>query len=282
MNAPSRDDIQGVGLGLRVAFGRALLDRAPDAVRWLEVHPENYIGRGGRFLAMLEEAAEQWSIVPHGLTSNFGSPDRFEQGWLAELRRFLDRIDAPWYSDHLCFCATGHAHLFDLLPLPRTAETIAVCVDRIHELQDALGRPVAIENVSAYLPQESEMPEIEFLLEVVDRADALMLLDVNNVYVNACNHGFDPRHWLAQVPAERVAQLHVAGHLVRSDGLRIDTHGEPICDDVYGLLGEVLRRIGPRPVLLERDNNTPPLDELVTECERLQALVDAAWDTQDV
>jgi len=268
--------VAGVGLGMRIAFARDLLDAQPAAVRWLEIHPENYVGRGGRFRAVLEEAADTWDLVPHGLTTNFGSPDRFDPTWLTDLRAFVDGIDAPWYSDHLCFCATGHAHLFDLLPLPRTAESIAVCVDRIHELQDALGRPVAVENVSAYLPQEHEMPEIEFLLEVLDRADARLLLDVNHVYVNAQNHGFDPREYLAQIPGERVVQMHVAGHLVRPDGLRIDTHGEPICDDVFTLVGEVLQRIGPRPVLLERDNNAPPLDVLVDECERLQQLVDAA------
>lgn len=281
MNVPTREDVDGVGLGLRVAFGRALLDTRPEAIRWLEVHPENYVGRGGRFRALLEEAADHWAIVPHGLTSNLGSPDRFDAGWLADLRGFLDAIDAPWYSDHLCFCSSGHAHLFDLLPLPRTPETVQVCVDRIHELQDALGRPVAVENVSAYLPQEHEMPEIEFLLEVVERADALMLLDVNNVYVNACNHGFDARAWLAQVPGERVVQMHVAGHLVRPDGLRIDTHGEAICDDVFALVGETLKRIGPRPILLERDNNPPSLDVLVAECEQLQRLVDAAVEVAD-
>lgn len=263
----------GVGLGLRAAFADELIRRRPAEVGWVEIHPENYVGRGGRFRRFLDQARDTWSVAAHGLTLNLGNPDPFDPGWLRELRAFLDEVDAPWYSDHLCFGAVGNAHMHDLLPMPRQPWAIDLAVDRIRALQDALGRPVAIENVSAYQPEDQYgMPEVEFVLEVADRADAKLLLDVNNVYVNSRNHDFDPRAWLAQVPAERVVQIHVAGHLLRRDGLIIDTHAEPVCDDVYTLLEETLRQLGAVPVLLERDGNYPALDELLAEVRALDTI----------
>lgn len=265
--------LSGVGLGLRAAFADELIERRPAEVRWLEIHPENYVGRGGRFRRFLDRARDTWRVAAHGLTLNFGNPDDLDRAWLRDLRAFLDEVDAPWYSDHLCFGAVGNAHLHDLLPMPRERWAIELAVDRIRALQDALGRDVAIENVSAYQPEaQYGMPEVEFVLEVADRADAKLLLDVNNVYVNSRNHDFDARAWLAQVPAERVVQIHVAGHLLRRDGVIIDTHAEPVCDDVYVLVEETLRQLGSVPVLLERDGNYPQLDELLAEVRALDAI----------
>lgn len=269
---------EGVGLGFRHDMASALLDRAPEEVRWLEVHPENYVGRGGRFAANLERALASWPVVPHGLTLGVGSTDRFERSYLTSLRDFLDRIDAPWYSDHLCFTGVDGTFLHDLLPLPFTAEAVATAVARIAELSDALERPIAVENVSFYADPVAPgaWSEVDFLNEVLEASNACLLLDVNNVYVNAMNHGFDARSYIDAVPAERVVQLHVAGHFTRRDGLIIDTHGESVCEGVYDLLEYTLERIGPRPVLLERDQNIPPLDELLGEVRRVDSIYERA------
>ncbi len=270
-----RKAIEGIGLGLRHDLAAELFERAPDEVRWLEVHPENYVRRGGSFAQNLERAMDRWALVPHGLTLCFGNVDPFEPGYVRELKALLDRIDAPWYSDHLCFAGAHGVYLHDLLPLPFTREAIDVSVARLRELRDAIERPVAIENVSYYAdPAPRAMDEPDFVLEVLEAADCQMLLDVNNVYVNAQNHGFDPRTYIDRIPPERVVQIHVAGHMTRKDGIIIDTHGEPMCDGVYDLLGYTLERMGPVPVLLERDQNIPALDTLLDELRRLTAIYD--------
>jgi uncharacterized protein len=267
--------VEGIGLGLRHDGAKALLERAPDEVRWLEIHPENYVARGGVFEDNLERARDRWPIVPHGLTLCFGATDPFEPSYTRELRALLDRIDAPWYSDHLCFAGSGGLFLHDLLPLPFQRESIETAAARIRELRDAIERPVAIENVSYYAdPAPPAMEEPDFLLEVLEAADAKLLLDVNNVYVNSINHRFDPRPYIDRIPRERVVQIHVAGHFTRPDGIIIDTHGEPMCEGVYDLLAYTLERIGPAPVLLERDQNMPPLDELLGEVRRLAEIYD--------
>lgn len=248
------------------------LGSAPGAIDWLEVHPENYIERGGLFGRNLDQARERWNIGTHGLTLSLLSTRRHDPGYTRQLRALLERIDAPWYSDHICTSGIGNAHLHDLLPAPRTAESRRHAVARIRELSDAIERPVAIENISYYVePGGSERDDAEFIGDVLEEADAWLLLDVNNVYVNARNFGWDARDVIDRMPLHRVVQLHVAGHMIRPDGLRIDTHGEPICDDVYGLVEHALRRVGDVPVLLERDNNFPPLDILLAEIAGLRA-----------
>ncbi len=269
--------VEGVGLGLRHDLAAELFERAPDEVRWLEVHPENYVRRGGRFAQNLERAMERWALVPHGLTLGFGTVDRYDPGYVRDLKALLDRIDAPWYSDHLCFAGTDGAFLHDLLPLPFTREAVDVVAARVKELSDAIERPVAVENVSYYAdPAPPAMDEPDFVLEVLEAADCRMLLDVNNVYVNAQNHGFDPKSYIDRIPPERVVQIHVAGHMTRKDGIIIDTHGEPMCDGVYELLRHTLERMGPVPVLLERDQNIPPLDEVLEELRRLTDIYERA------
>jgi len=254
-----------------------LLERAPDAVQWLELHPENYIRRGGRYRSRLAKARERWPLVTHGLTMSFGCPRPHEREYMDELRDFVREVGTPWHSDHACFGGAHGAFVHDLLPVPFTDEAVSTMVARVREAQDQLDVDVAVENVSYYAAQaEDPLLEIDFLVEVLERADARLMLDVNNVYVNSKNFGFDPKRWIDKVPTERVVQMHVAGHFVRQDGLRIDTHGEAICDDVYELLDYTLRRVGPVPVLLERDNNIPPLDVVLAEVEQLRAIYDAA------
>jgi uncharacterized protein (UPF0276 family) len=264
----------GIGLGLRSAFANTLLATKPAAVRWLEIHPENYIRRGGRFRSILEDASSTWSFTTHGLSLCFGATEPADKGYVRMLRDLVERIDAPWYSDHLCFGGVDNAHLHDLLPIPRDEGSIENVVRRIKELQDALGVDVAVENVSYYADSAHDcMSEVDFVNEVLERADAKMLLDVNNVYVNAVNHGFDPAaDYVDQLPLDRVVQIHVAGHFVREDGLIIDTHAEPVCDGVYELFAHTLRGTGHVPVLLERDGNYPALDVLLEEVGRLDEI----------
>lgn len=269
--------IEGIGLGFRIGIADAILTSELPELRWLEVHPENYVGRGGRFRHRLAQARERFALVTHGLTLGFGALQPPDPDYVAGLREFVHEIGTPFHSEHLCFSGVEGAQLHDLLPLPFTAEAAAHAAGRVIALRDALGLPVAIENVSYYAdPAPPEMDEVSFLTEVATRADARLLLDVNNVWVNAHNHGFDARAYIDRVPLERVVQLHVAGHFTRPDGMIIDTHGEAIRDEVYELLDYTLRRTGPVPVLLERDQNYPPFQELADEVRRLHAIYTAA------
>jgi len=205
----------------------------------------------------------------------FGALSPFDAAELRGLSKLVASLGCAFHSDHLCFASVDGIYLHDLLPLPHTEEAVAVAVARIGEMRAALGVPIAIEPISYYaLPPGSEArDEPRFLRAILEEADARLLLDVNNVYVNARNHGFDPRAFIDALPLERVVQLHVAGHLVRADGQRIDTHAEPICDDVYALFSYTMRRLArPMPVLLERDDGFPPFAQLLEEVERLDAL----------
>ncbi len=265
--------IDGIGLGLRYDLATELLERNPATVSWLEIHPENYLNRGGRYEEMLDSARQDWPIVTHGLSACLGSPDPFDPGYTAELRELLSDLEVPWHSEHLCLGTVDDRFFHDLLPLPFTDEAAGIASRRLIELRDAIDRPLALENASYYASQCADgLEEADFVVEVLERADAKLLLDVNNVYVNSRNFDFDPKAYIDKIPADRVVQLHVAGHFVRDDGLRIDTHGEPVPDDVYALLAYTLKKIGPVPVLLERDNNVPPLDELLRELDELWAI----------
>lgn len=267
----------GIGLGLRYDLATELLERRPKNVSWVEVHPENYIDRGGRYAEILDLAREDWPVITHGLSTCFGALEPFDAGYLRDLRVLLKDLEVPWHSEHLCIGAANTHFFHDLLPLPFTDEAVETSARRVSEMRDALDMPIAVENVSYYAPQAADgLDEADFVVEVLDRADAKLLLDVNNIYVNARNFGFDPKAYIDKIPIDRVVQIHVAGHFLRDDGLRIDTHGEPVPDDVYELLDYALRRLGPMPVLLERDNNVPPLDELLAEIDHLWAIYENA------
>ncbi|HKU42857.1 MAG TPA: DUF692 domain-containing protein [Polyangiales bacterium] len=272
----------GVGLGLRQGLCDALFAATIPELRFVEVHPENYVKRGGRFQALLERARARWPVLTHGLTLGFGAVEPGEREYVSRLAAFLCEIRAPWHSEHLCFSSVDGVMLHDLLPLPLRKEAADTAVLRIRELADALQLPVAVENVSYYAhPGAAQYSEIEFLCDVLERSDAKLLLDVNNVFVNAKNHGFDAFAYLDRIPVERVVQIHIAGHSVRPDGLILDTHGDAVRDEVYALFEHALRRIGPVPVLLERDQNFPDFPELQREVERLHAIyervMEEAW-----
>lgn len=270
------ESLKGVGLGFRIAIAEEILERLPSEIDFLEIHPENYMRRGGRFPHLLEKAREHYPVGTHGLTMCFGSPDPFDAEYLGDLQRFLNDLEIATHSDHLCFGGAHGVFLHDLLPLPFTEEAAALVSRRIDEASTALGRAVAFENVSYYSPQDEDgLAEAEFLAEVAKRTGARLLLDINNIFVNSQNFGFDPVEFLKRVPSERVFQYHIAGHAVREGGLRIDTHGEPIASEVYELLAEALRIVGVRPILLERDNDLPPLDELLAEVRVIRGILDA-------
>ena len=266
-------EVTGIGIGLRYDLAVELLERRPQTVSWVEIHPENYVDRGGRYQEMLELARRDWPVITHGLSTCLGAVEPFDAGYLAQLGAFLRELEIPWHSEHLCLGEAGDRFFHDLLPLPFTEEAAAIASQRLIEVRDAIRAPLALENVSYYAPQGTNgLAEVDFVVEVLERADAKLLLDVNNIYVNSRNFGFDPKAYIDKIPRERVVQMHVAGHHVRDDGLRIDTHGEPVLDDVYDLLGYALRRVGAVPVLLERDNNIPPLDELLSEVDTLWSI----------
>jgi uncharacterized protein (UPF0276 family) len=268
--------VRGVGIGLRWELADDLFRERPASVKWLEIHPENYIGRAGVYEDHLERARALHPIVTHGLTLCLGTPDRPESEYVRSLRSLLRSIDARWHSEHLCWGGAG-AFLHDLLPLPQTIEAATRAAARLRELRDALEVEIALENVSTYAhPGPRAMSEIDFVLEVLDRSNGKMLLDVNNVWVNQNNHGIDARAYVDRIPPDRVVQIHIAGHHVRPDGLIIDTHAEPVRAEVMALLEHTLHRMPDVPVLLERDGNYPPFAELITEVDALASIAERA------
>ena len=263
-----------IGLGLRAAHVDELLASPTPVVDGFELLAENFFGDGGRPRATLDRLRGRYPLVPHAVSTYVGAADGLDRAHLRRLRALADAVDAPWVTDHLCWGAAAGRTSHDLLPLPYTPAAARVCVDAIREVQDVLGRRFAIENVSSYLTwREATMPEWAFLAEVAEAADCGVLLDVNNVYVAAVNHGFDPRTYLAAVPAARVVQLHLAGHAAR-DGYLLDTHDQPVADAVWSLYAETLARLGPVPTILEWDGDVPPLAEVLAEVARARAIAD--------
>jgi len=268
----------GIGLGLRARFMAAVIrGEADGGPAFLELSPENFMHRGGRHPARLETIAERFPLICHGLMMSLGSTDPFDDEYFAHLKQFLDRYDPPWHSDHVCWSGLDGSLLHDLLPVPFTTRAAQRIAARIREARDRIERPMAVENISWYMQMgRPEHDEPEFITEILERADCGLLLDVNNVFVNAQNHGFDAYAWLERIPLDRVLQLHVAGHEPWSDDLIIDTHGATVRDEVYELMAWVIERTGPRPVLLERDSNIPPLPKLLEEIGQLDAVYQAA------
>jgi hypothetical protein len=263
----------GVGLGLRWDFLEEVLERPRLDIAFFEVSPENYMRRGGFYPAALEQIAERYSIVTHGLTMSLGAAEPPADDYLAALRTEIERVGSPWHSDHLCFSTAGGRVLHDLLPLKLCEDSARRVADRVRAAEDRLGVPMAVENISWYAhPGRQEMPEAELICRVLELSGAGLLLDVNNVYVNSLNHGFDPYAFIAALPLERVMQIHVAGHTRMESGLVLDTHGAAVCDPVYALLEWTIERTGPKPVLLERDNWVPELDELLAEVRAIDAV----------
>lgn len=254
----------GAGLGLRrglVAEWRGLIKDMPD---FIEVTPENWMGLGGKFAKDIRYFTERYPTVCHGLSLDLGGPAPLDAEFIERLGKFFDEHGIVRFSEHLSYCG-DNGHLYDLIPLPFTDEAISHTSERIRKVQDMLGRRIAVENVSYYAAPQGQMSEFEFLNAILSEADCDLLLDVNNVYVNSVNHGHDPEQFIAALPSDRIAYLHVAGHLREAPDLIIDTHGDRVIDPVWSLLAYTYTRHGNRPTLLERDFNLPPLDELLSE-----------------
>lgn len=261
----------GFGLGLRVDHYEEILASEPP-IDWLEVLSENYMIEGGRPLAYLARMRERYPLVMHGVSMSIGSADPLNRDYLARLKQLADSIEPAWISDHLCWTGVGGTNLHDLMPLPYTEEAVAHVAARVREVQDLLGRRILLENVSSYAEfSASHMSEAQFLAAIAERADCLILLDVNNIFVSSHNHGFDARAYLADIPVERVQQFHLAGHENQGD-LIIDTHDAPIIDAVWSLYAEALHRFGPVSTMIERDDKIPPLAELLEELAVARAI----------
>jgi len=262
----------GIGLGLRTVHYAHVLEHTP-AVDWFEVLSENYMQTKGRPLYFLDRVAERYPVAMHGVSLSIGSADPLDRAYLGELKALRDRIGARWVSDHLCWTGVAGKNTHDLLPLSYTEEALRHVAGRVREVQDFLGAPLALENPSTYVEfAGSSMKEWEFLAALAREADCALLLDVNNIYVSAHNHGFDPADYLAAIPFDRVVQLHVAGHTNYGTHI-VDTHIGPVIDPVWRLLGEAHRRSG-ASVLLEWDAEIPTFEDTHAEALRARAFID--------
>ncbi|BAN48771.1 DUF692 domain-containing protein [Metapseudomonas resinovorans] len=261
---------QGAGLGLRRALLPELLAMEAGAVDFLECTPDNWIKVGGRHGEGLAQLAERHRLSCHGLSLSLGGPAPLDLELLRNTREFLDRHKVAFFSEHLSYCSDD-GQLYDLLPLPFTDEAVRHVAARIRQAQDVLGRRIAVENISYYAAPYQALQEIDFLRAVLEEADCDLLLDVNNLFVNSINHGYDAAAYLAALPVDRVVYMHVAGHYDEAPDLKIDTHGARVKDAVWSLLEQAYQRFGALPTLLERDFNFPPLAELLGEVEQIRA-----------
>jgi uncharacterized protein (UPF0276 family) len=265
----------GFGLGLRVDHYEAILADRP-AIDWFEALTENYLVPGGKPLHYLTRVREHYPVVMHGVSMSIGSTAPLDREYLAQVKALAARIEPEWISDHLCWTGVAGKNLHDLLPLPYTEEAVAHVVQRVRTVQDILGRRILLENVSSYVTfRDSALTEWEFLREIAQRADCLLLFDVNNIYVSAVNHGFDPLDYLNAIPVERVQQIHLAGHENHGDYL-IDTHDHPVTDPVWELYAAAVRRFGKVATMIERDANIPPLEELCGELAQAREVAERA------
>ncbi|MFZ4699741.1 MAG: DUF692 domain-containing protein [Candidatus Methylumidiphilus sp.] len=267
---PSNFCIHGAGLGLRRDFAGEVL-KSPPPVDFYEVAPENWMRFGGRLGKQFRALTERFPFVCHGLSLSLGGPSPLDEGFLLELKAFLRTHQIPLYSEHLSYCGDDGL-LYDLMPIPFTAEAVDYVALRIRRVQDILEQRIAIENVSYYAAPGKEMEEIDFLNAVLQEADCGLLIDINNIHVNSVNHGYAAEAFLSAIPAERIVYAHIAGHYVEAPDFLVDTHGATIIDPVWKLLDSAYRRFGVFPTLLERDFNIPPLTELMGEVETIRMI----------
>lgn len=270
MNAKTQP-VHGAGLGLRRVLMDPLAGYSAAPVDFLEVAPDNWVGVGGALGRRLRQFTERYPFVAHGLSLNLGGPAPLDEAYLYRVRQFLDDHGFRCFTEHLSYCADG-GHLYDLMPIPFTGEAVTHVAARIRRTQEILERRIAVENVSYYAAPGQEMAEIDFINAVLAEADCDLLLDVNNIYVNSINHGYDPGAFLAALPGERIAYVHVAGHYREARDLIVDTHGADVVDPVWALLERAYGHFGVLPTLLERDFNIPPIDQLLTEVEVIRRL----------
>ena len=260
--------VQGAGLGFRRDLINELLVNFPEQISFMEIAPENWMRVGGKDGKIFRSFTEQHDFIAHGLSLSIGSPEPLDEAFVKEVKTFLNQHDISVYSEHLSYCSDG-GHLYDLMPIPFTEEAVHYVADRIKRVQDILERRIAMENVSYYAAPGQEMSEIDFVNAVIEEADCDFHIDINNIYVNAINHGYDAEQFLKALPGHRIVYAHMAGHFVEAEDLRVDTHGDDVCDPVWDLLQVAYDEFGIFPTLLERDFNIPPLAELIKEVDRI-------------
>lgn len=266
-----RYPVQGAGLGLRRDLLDALRDEIPTEIDFMEVAPENWLKVGGYLGKQFRDIAERVPVALHGLSLSIGSPSPLDEDLVRNIKRFMDEHHCPVYTEHLSYCSDD-GHLYDLMPIPFTEEAVHYVAGRIRRVQDILERRIAMENVSYYAAPGQEMDEIDFLSAVIEEADCDLHLDVNNIYVNSINHGYNAEDFLRAMPGERIVYCHVAGHYTEAEDLLIDTHGADVIDPVWRLLETAYETFGVFPTLLERDFNIPPLEVLLREERYIHSL----------
>lgn len=265
----------GYGLGLRTPYYEEILTQKPE-VDWFEIITENYLVPGGKPLYHLDKIRELYPVVMHGVSLSLGSADPIDLNYLQQVKELANRVEPIWISDHLCWTGVHGINLHDLLPIPYTAEAVNHVVSRIQQVQEFLGRPILIENVSSYLTYaHSEMTEWEFINEIIKKSGAFILLDVNNIYVSSVNHQFNPLDFVNAMPKDRVAQIHLAGHTANEHYI-IDTHDAPVIKPVWDLYVDTIRRLGRISTMIERDDNYPPLKEVLDEMKLAKNLAEQA------
>ncbi|MDD1612635.1 MAG: DUF692 domain-containing protein [Methylococcaceae bacterium] len=271
--------VQGAGLGLRRSLLAEIVNDPPtDTVGFYEVAPENWITLGGHYGKQFRKMTERFDFVCHGLSLSLGSSDPLDEQLVLDIKQFMADHQIKLYSEHLSYC-NHDGHLYDLMPIPFTEDAVSHVAARIKRVQELLEQRIAIENVSYYAAPGQEMAEIDFFNAVVQEADCDILLDINNIYVNSVNHGYDAEAFLKAVPAERIAYAHIAGHYVEAEDFLVDTHGSAVIDPVWKLLGRAYELYGVFPTLLERDFNLPPLAELLREVETIKT-IQHAWRSE--
>jgi uncharacterized protein (UPF0276 family) len=241
----------------------------PAGVDFWEVAPENWIPFGGKYAEQFREYTHNATFVSHGLSLSIGSPEKLDISFVEQVKSFLDQYNILFYSEHLSYCS-GKGHMYDLMPIPFTQDAVSHVVERIKTVQDVLERPLLLENVSYYAAPGQEISELEFTLEVLEKSGCLMLLDVNNIYVNSVNHGYDAAEFLAAIPSNKIVYGHIAGHYNEAEDLIVDTHGADVIDDVWAILDKAYELHGVFPTLLERDFNIPSMDTLLLEVNKIK------------
>ena len=261
--------VQGAGLGLRRAFIGSLADDIPSQIDFMEVAPENWIDVGGGLGRQFRKITEQIPMVCHGLSLNIGGSASLDEPFIKRVKQFLETHNIRVYSEHLSYCADD-GHLYDLMPIPFTEEAVHYVAKRIQRVQDIIGQKMAMENASYYAEMGKEMEEIDFVNAVLEEADCLFHIDINNIYVNSINHKYDAEKFLKALPGDRISYAHIAGHYVEAEDIRVDTHGADVIDPVWQLLDVAYDHFGVFPTLLERDCNIPPLETLLKEVDTIR------------
>lgn len=271
--------VHGAGLGLRRSFLTEIAANAPGNIGFYEVAPENWMTIGGKLGKQFRAMTERFDFVCHGLSLSIGSSDPLDEQFVGDLKQFMAEHGIKFYSEHLSYCSHD-GHLYDLMPMPFTADAVKHVAARIRRVQDILEQRIAIENISYYAAPGQEMSEIDFFSAVVAEADCDVLIDINNIYVNSVNHAYDAESFLKAMPGERIAYAHIAGHYVEAEDFLVDTHGAPVIDPVWTLLDKAYQLFGVFPTLLERDFNLPPLAELLKEVDTIALIQTRAAQSQ--